>query len=87
VIAFTHRPGSVTRSVTDRLAARRWRRLPVVVDGIALAQASRECLTIMRGDWATARVVHTPLDTADRLTLSGVAEVARAVATALTPHS
>lgn len=87
VIAFAHHLGSVTRSVTDRLAVRPRRRLPVVVDGLALAPAVRECLTIMKGDWGTMRVVHTPRDTADRLTLSGVADVARAVATALTPHS
>jgi hypothetical protein len=87
VVAFAHRPGPVTRSVAERLGARPRRRLPVVVDGLALAQASRECLTIMKGDWGTMRVVHTPRDTADRLTLSGVEEVARAVATALTPHS
>lgn len=86
VVAFAHRPGPVTRSVAAQLAARPRRRLPVVVDGLALAPATRECLTIMKGDWGTARVVHTLRDTADRLTLSGVVEVARAVATALTPH-
>lgn len=83
VIAFAHHPGSVTRSVTDRLAVRPRRRLPVVVDGLALATAARECLTIMKGDWGTARVVHTLRDTADRLTLTGVEAVARAVAAAL----
>jgi hypothetical protein len=87
VVAFAHRPGPVTRSVADRLGARTRRRLPVVVDGLALAPASRECLTIMKGDWGTARVVHTPRDTADRLTLTGVEAVARAVATALAPHT
>ncbi|HTH65469.1 MAG TPA: M28 family peptidase [Gemmatimonadales bacterium] len=87
VVAFAHRPGALTRAVADALGVRPRRRLPVVVDGLALAPAVRECLTIMKGDWGTMRVVHTPRDTADRLTLSGVAEVARAVATALTPHS
>ncbi len=87
VIAFGHRLGPLTRGVSAALGATPRGRLPVVVDGLVLATATRECLTIMRGNWATARVVHTSLDTADRLTLSGVAEVARAVATALTPHS
>ena len=87
VIAFAHRSGALTRVVADALGVRQRRRLPVVVDGLALAPAVRECLTIMKGDWGTMRVVHTPRDSADRLTLSGVAEVARAVATALTPHS
>jgi peptidase M28-like protein len=87
VIAFAHRPGALTRALADALGARQRRRLPVVVDGLALAPVVRECLTIMKGDWGTMRVVHTPRDTADRLTLSGVAEVARAVAIALTPHS
>lgn len=87
VVAIAHRPGPVTRSLADRLGARHRRRLPVVVDGLALAQASRECLTIMRGDWKTAQVVHTPRDTANRLTLTGVQSIAQAVAAALTPHS
>jgi hypothetical protein len=87
VIAFAHRLGPMTRGVVAALGATPRGRLPVVVDGLVLATATRECLTIMRGNWGTARVVHTPRDTADRLTLSGVAEVARAVATALTPHS
>ena len=87
VIAFAHRLGPLTRGVSAALGATPRGRLPVVVDGLVLATATRECLTIMRGNWVTARVVHTSLDTADRLTLSGVAEVARAVATALTPHS
>jgi hypothetical protein len=86
-VAFEHRSGALTRAVADALGARPRRRLPVVVDGLALASAARECLTIMKGDWGTMRVVHTPRDTADRLTLSGVEKVARAVATALTPHS
>ena len=59
--------------------ARRRRFLPVVVDGSALAPVARECATIMRGDWRTAALVHTPRDTAARLTLEGVGSVAMAV--------
>jgi hypothetical protein len=38
----------------------------------------------MRGDWRTAQVVHTPRDSAERLTLDGVRMVAEGVARALT---
>ena len=84
-VAFLHRPGPVGRTVAAALRAVRARWLPVVVDGIALSKAARECVTVMKGDWGTARVVHTPGDTAERLTLEGVREVAEGVARALTP--
>jgi Peptidase family M28 len=86
VIAFAHRLGLLTRGVSAALGATPRGRLPVVVDGLVLATATRECLTIMRGNWVTAHIVHTPRDTANRLTLTGVEEVARAVAAALAPH-
>ena len=86
VIAFAHRLGPLTRGVSAALGATPRGRLPVVVDGLVLATATRECLTIMRGNWVTAHIVHTPRDTANRLTLTGVEEVARAVATVLAPH-
>ncbi|MGH7645261.1 MAG: M28 family peptidase [Gemmatimonadales bacterium] len=82
-IAIVHRPGSVVDAVVAALGARRFRALPVLVDGIVFARAARECVTILKGNWDTARVVHTPRDTAERLTLEGVAEVARGVAAAL----
>lgn len=82
-IAFVHRPGPTTAAVARGLVARRVRWLPVVVDGLAFARGTRECLTVMRGNWATARIVHTARDTADRLTLAGVREVAAAVASVL----
>ncbi|HET9709402.1 MAG TPA: M28 family peptidase [Gemmatimonadales bacterium] len=87
VIAFAHRPGSVTQRVAERLSARSRSRLPIVVDGLVLARAARECLTIMKGNWGTARIVHTPRDGPDRLTLTGVQQVAQAVVAVLTPHS
>jgi hypothetical protein len=86
VIAFAHRLGPLTRGVSAALGATPRGRLPVVVDGLVLATATRECLTIMRGNWVTAQIVHTPRDTANRLTLTGVEEVARAVAAVLAPH-
>jgi len=82
-IAFLHRSGPIGKAVAAELGAARWGWLPVVVDGIQLRRATRECVTIMKGDWGTARVVHTPQDTAERLTLEGVREVAKGVARVL----
>jgi len=85
-IAFLHRPGPVGRAVAAELGALQWRWLPVIVDGIALGRRGgpvRECVTIMKGDWGTARVVHTPRDRVERLTLEGVRQVVQGVARAL----
>ena len=82
-IALVHRAGPLVGRIARALGGRRARWLPVVVDGLALAKGARECVTIMRGDWRTARLVHTPRDGAERLTLQGSREVARAVAAAL----
>jgi hypothetical protein len=83
VVAFVHRSGSVVNAVAARLGVRPQRRLPVLVDGIRLAQVARECMTIMQGGWGTMRVVHTPRDTPERMTLAGLHEVSRAVAASL----
>jgi hypothetical protein len=82
-IALLHRPGPLGEALATALGARRARRLPVVVDGAALAAPSAECVTIMRGGWHTMRIVHTPRDTPERLTLAGVEEVAEGVAEVL----
>ena len=84
-IALLHRAGATVDRVARTLAARRARWLPVLVDGLALAATARECVTIMRGNWSTARVVHTLRDTAARLTLDGARRVAGGVAAALFP--
>ena len=84
-IAFIHRPGPTIERVAAALGARRARWLPVLVDGLVLARAAREGVTIMRGDWGTATIVHTPRDAAERLTLEGVRRVAAGVAAALFP--
>ena len=84
-IALIHRDGATVQRVARALGARRARWLPVVVDGLVLGATARECVTIMRGDWSTARVVHTPRDIAARLTLEGARRVAQAVASALSP--
>ena len=83
VVAFVHRSGSVVAAVAARLGVRPHRRLPVLVDGIPLARVARECMTVMKGGWGTMRVVHTPSDTTERLTLTGLREVSRAVAESL----
>jgi len=83
-IAQVHRPGPTIERVAATLGARRARWLPVLVDGLVLAGAAREAVTILRGNWGTARIVHTPRDTAQRLTLEGVQSVAKGVARALT---
>ena len=82
-VVFEHRPGPVGRAVAESLGVRRSRFLPVVVDGIALAKGAAECVTVMRGNWGTTGVVHTPRDTAERLALTGVRGIAGAVATVL----
>ena len=83
VTAFLHRPGSAVRVVANAVGAGTWRWLPVIVDGIALAPASRECVTIMKGGWHTMLVVHRPADTARRLRLDGAASVAAGLARVL----
>jgi peptidase M28-like protein len=82
-IAFMHRGGPTVDRVAAALGARRARWLPVLVDGLMLTRAAREGVTIMRGDWRTATIVHTPRDSAERLTLEGVRLVAEGVARGL----
>jgi hypothetical protein len=83
-IAFLHRPGPIGEAVAAELGGMGAPWLPMVVDGIALSRAPvRECVTILKGDWGTARIVHTPRDTVERLTLEGVRQVAAGVARAL----
>jgi hypothetical protein len=85
-IALVHRGGPVVDRVAGALGARRARWLPVVVDGAVLGRVAREAVTIMRGDWGTARIVHTPGDAPERLTLVGARAVAQALARSLTPR-
>jgi len=81
--AFLHRPGRIGRAVAEALKARRWRWLPVVVDGIALARVSGECVSIMKGNARTMRMIHRPEDTAVRVRLDGAAIVAAGLARVL----
>src|SRR5260370_42586461 len=82
-VAYLHRAGRTSVAVAEALRARRWRWLPVVVDGIALARVARECVTILKGDWRTMRVVHRPADNTTRVRLDGAATVAAALARVL----
>jgi peptidase M28-like protein len=84
-ITLVHRAGPLTRALGEQLVATPTPWLPVLVDGIELAAVARECVTIMKGGWATTRVVHTARDTTDRLTLAGAREVAEGVARVLNP--
>ena len=81
--AFVHRPGRVGAAVAHAVNARRWRWLPVIVDGIALGRVAKECVTIMKGNWRTMRVVHRPQDSIARLRLDGAAHVAAGLARVL----
>ncbi|MGH7529720.1 MAG: M28 family peptidase [Gemmatimonadales bacterium] len=82
--AVLHRAGPVGRAVAAAVGARRMPWLPVIVDGLTLARGARDCVTIMKGAWSTARIVHTEGDTPDRLTLAGARQVAEGVARAIT---
>ncbi|HEX4634461.1 MAG TPA: M28 family peptidase, partial [Gemmatimonadales bacterium] len=82
-ILFVHRPGPLGDRLRMELRARVARRLPVFVDGIALASVSGECVTVMKGNWASARIIHTPRDLSGSLTLTGAKAVAAGVAAVL----
>jgi len=81
--ALLHRPGELGAAIAETLHARRARWLPVVVDGIALARVSRECVTILKGNLTTMRIVHRPGDTMARVRLDGAASVAAGLARVL----
>ena len=48
-----------------------------------LAPVARECVTILKGNWRTMRIVHRPEDTASRVRLDGAAIVAAGLARVL----
>ena len=81
--AFVHRRGRIGAAVAEALKARQWRWLPVIVDGIALSAVCRECVTILKGDWQTMRIIHRPADSVARVRLDGAASVAAGLARVL----
>ena len=83
ITAFAHRPGPIGDAVVRALEASRWRWVPVVVDGIALARVAREAVTILKGNIKSMEAVHTPHDTTARLRLDGAAQVAAGLARVL----
>jgi acetylornithine deacetylase/succinyl-diaminopimelate desuccinylase-like protein len=83
ILLFAHRPGPLVVRLAGVAGVRAHRWLPALVDGVAFAGVARECVTVMRGDWRTARRVHTPRDDAARLGLDGVRQAAVTVADAL----
>ncbi|HET8713017.1 MAG TPA: M28 family peptidase [Gemmatimonadales bacterium] len=83
ITVFSHRPGPVGDAVSRALEASRWRWLPVVVDGIALARVAREAITILKGNVKSMEVVHTTRDNTERIRLDGAAEVAAGLARVL----
>jgi hypothetical protein len=60
------------------------RRLPagILVDSLPLARAGARAITIGRLTWRTLRLIHTPADRPDGLSL----ELAEAVGRALAPN-
>ena len=78
-----HKAGPISVALAHALGTNPRRLFPVIVDGRVLAQAAGECVTIMKGNWQTAAVVHRPSDAPERLTLEGVKQVASAVARVL----
>ncbi len=60
----------------------RTRRLPlgILVDSLPLARAGFPSITIGRLTWRTLRLIHTPNDTVEGLTLAMAREIGRALA-------
>jgi Zn-dependent M28 family amino/carboxypeptidase len=78
-----HKAGPVGGDLARALGTSVRGLFPVIVDGRVLAQAAGECVTVMKGNWRTAAVVHRPSDRPERLTLEGANQVAGAVARVL----
>ncbi len=82
-LLYAHRSGPLVTRLAGvaGVPARRW--FPALVDGVAFGRVARECVTVMCGDWGTARRVHTVRDDAASLELDGVRRTAAVVANAL----
>jgi len=82
-----HKAGPAGLALAHALDAGPRDLFPVIVDGRVLAREAAECVTIMKGNWPTALVVHRPNDRPERLTLEGVNEVAGTVARVLSDQA
>ena len=86
VVTHDRRGASAAARVTAQLAAAglpvRSRRLPVgiLVDSLPLARAGASALTIGRLNWRTLRLIHTPADGPEGLSLEMAEGVGRAIA-------
>jgi hypothetical protein len=88
LFVVSHDPGGATHA--EALAARlgslglpvRTRRLPVgiLVDSLPLARAGATAVTVGRLTWRTLRVIHTPADVPEGLSLEAAERVGRALA-------
>jgi hypothetical protein len=60
----------------------RTRRLPlgILVDSVPLARAGARAVTIGRLTWRTLRIIHTPADVPENLSLEAAERVGRALA-------
>jgi putative aminopeptidase FrvX len=68
-------------AATEALTVRARRLLPgVLTDGVALADAGWEVVTLAKSGWHTLRRIHRPADSLARMTGTGIDEVARLVA-------
>lgn len=86
LVSHDRRGAGLARVEAERLSAAglspRTHRLPlgILVDSLPLARAGIPCITIGRLTWRTLRLIHTPRDTGDGLTLAMALEVGRALA-------
>ena len=86
VVTHDRRGASAATRVTAQLAAAglaaRSRRLPVgiLVDSLPLARAGASAVTIGRLNWRTLRIIHTPADGPEGLSLEMAERVGRAIA-------
>lgn len=87
VRVLRHKAGPVGDRLARALGTKARAFFPVIVDGRVLAEAAGECVTIMKGNWRTAAVVHRPSDRPERLTLEGVSQVAAAVVRVLSEQT
>jgi hypothetical protein len=86
LVAHDRAGAALAVAEADRLRAAglvpRMRRLPlgILVDSLPFARAGVPALTVGRLTWRTLRIIHTPRDTADGLTLATAKAVGRALA-------
>jgi hypothetical protein len=86
VVSHDPRGAASAAALAQRLGplglAVRTRRLPlgILVDSLPLARAGAAAVTVGRLTWRTLRVIHTPADVPDDLSLDAAEQVGRAIA-------